>query len=192
MNSVKAFLVVLVSLVTACSNNDSVRYLDDHPEFSPIVKRDAKYEYQIVWSRSWRPTIYLKAYVEQDHWGKHRQAFVSYASSEGSVPRLATYKISTNEWQSIVKAVDESILWSYKSECDQLAYKTRSIFFDDDENDGCVEIIMTDGAAISIAISEPERQLGIYRACNDLGPCEPFGSIARAILKTIGREHEAS
>ncbi|MCG8610820.1 MAG: hypothetical protein MI864_09830, partial [Pseudomonadales bacterium] len=54
-----------------------------------------------------------------------------------------------------------------------------------------VEIFMTDGAKITIAISEPGRSKGILRACNDLSLCRPFGDIPFAILKAIGKESEA-
>lgn len=189
----KLFTFLLLSCILfGCANRDVVGYLDDHPDFSPIVKREAKYEYQIVWTRSWQPIIYLKAHIEQDKWGEKVQAFVSYGSSEENVPKLKTYEISMSQWSSIVEEIDESIIWSYDNKCDQLAYKKRSLHFYDEEKGGCAEIIMMDGATISIAVSEPERQLGIYRACNDIGPCEPFGSLARAILQTIGRASDAN
>jgi hypothetical protein len=188
---VKTMLIFLILALIGCSNTGVVGYIDDHPNFSPIVKRNNKFEYQIIWRRSWKPTIYLKAYIEQDIWGKQVQSYISYSSSETSVANLTSYKISTDEWQSIVKAVDESTIWTYDSKCDQLAYKERSIYFNDDTG-GCEEILMMDGASISVAISEPERDIGVYSVCNDLGPCEPFGFLARAILKTIGKENLAN
>jgi hypothetical protein len=197
---VTALLLSLIWVLVGCSNIDVkgysntgiTGYLHDHPSFSPIVKRNNKHEYQIVWSRSWQPIIYLRAHIEQDYIGRNAQAYVSYASSTDTVSNLTLYKISIDEWQSIVKAVDESIIWSYDNKCDQLAYKEIGIYGYDEETNECFGVIMMDGASISIAISEPEREIGIYSICSDSGPCDPFGHLPRAILKTIGREHEAN
>lgn len=179
-----------VGFIASCASVDVVGYLDDHPEFTPLLPRKGKTEYQVVWSSSWKPIVYLKAHLEQDEFAEYQRAFVSYSISKDTVSPLKQVEISMEEWVSIVEAVDRSPIWEYDSKCDELAYKERGIYFP--EGDGCAEIIMTDGATITISVSEQSRKIGLSRVCNDLGPCKPFGDIPLAILKTIGKENVAN
>ncbi|WP_444909608.1 hypothetical protein [Microbulbifer sp. TRSA005] len=182
----RVFLVLfLISFISSCAGRDVVGYLDDHPEFSPLVSRAGKTEYQIIWSRSWKPIIYLKAHLVQNAFGEYSKAFVSYAISEGSVSSLKQIEISMEEWAFIEATVENSPIWNYDSKCDQLSYSERATYLP--EGDGCTEIVMTDGAIITISISEPGRQIGLSTICHDLGPCKPFEDIPAAILKTIGK-----
>lgn len=183
--SCAAYILVVFALLTGCSSQSVVGYLDDHPEFSPVVSRRGKAEYQVIWSRSWNPIIYLKAHIEQDAFNKRRKAYISY-SIENSVKSLKKVEISIADWNSIVAAVNESVIWEYDSDCDEKAYRDRTLYYR--ENNQCEEMLLTDGATITIAVTEESRSKAVKRACTDLGPCKPFGNIPLAMLKAIGKE----
>ena len=188
-------LVVLGALlVSACSRLPTFTYLETHPDFPPIVPREGATEYQIVWSRSWRPIIYLRAYsleylYEEDDVRKY---YVEWAISDHFVDALNRVEISEKDWAKIVASFDKSKFWRYKSSCDELNYQTRDQHACENAKLGENEVIVTaDGATISIAASEENRSKGILVACPNLQLCEPFGELAIAILSVIGRESEA-
>lgn len=172
--------------LVGCVGIDVISYLNDHPEFSPIVPRGGKTEYQVVLSRSWRPMIYLKAFSVEDELGDYQKYFVSYAITEKRVPKLRRVEIPLEHWQSIEAAVDQSPIWNYDSMCDERSYKERRRFYR--KGGDCSEFMMLDGGEIMVAISEPDRQIGITSTCQDLDTCKPFGDIAAAILNAIGKE----
>ena len=182
-----AFMFILS--LSACNTVGIIGYLDDHPDFSPIVSREGKTEIQVSWYRSWKPMIYLKAHIEQDEYEEIKRAYVSYSITKSKITSLKKQEISIEAWESIIQAYNDSKIWSYESKCDELSYKNRSLYFEN--NGSCEEVIMMDGAKISIAISEPNRNIGILRVCNDLKLCEPLGSIPFVMLKAIGKEKTA-
>jgi hypothetical protein len=182
----RSTVIVALAALSGCTATPSSLFLQSHPDFSPLVPAEGRTEYQVSWYRSWKPTIQLVASRTRDNYGEFDRAFVAFTLSESSVGSLQRREISLSAWRRIEEAVAVANFWTYDSACDELAYKTRSLYATADG--GCEEYLMTDGSRISIAGSDGSRARGVTRSCPDLELCEPLGRIPRAILLAIDRE----
>lgn len=187
MKIYKSIAIVWLLLgVGGCQSTSTVGYLDDHPDFSPIVSRKGKTEYQVIWARSWKPVIYIKAYLESDEFEENKKAFVAYSFSEHHVKRLKNVEISLEKWNQIVGAIEKSSFWSYENRCGEQSYQKRIILLEN--GDGCEEIITLDGSLLTIAASENGRSKGVSFPLPGDNLSNQFIEIPKVLLRSIGKE----
>jgi hypothetical protein len=108
---------------------------------------------------------------------------VFYSISNNTVQPLVSRRISLRAWDFIELAVMSSGFWSNAHRCEEIAYREQSLYFPD--NGACTEILMTDGASLSMAGANPTDSKGILTVCFD-AVCSEYEQVAVTMLTAAG------
>ena len=159
-----------------------------HPSFPPITPIHNREEIQVTWVRSWRPTIYLRAEYDSHDYDRDKRIHLSYSIAGEYVSKPSRVRITESQWFEIADALQSLEFWSAGWECEELAYREQSLYVR--EKDKCEEIVMNDGAHISIAATNGKDSRGVQAICPDIELCEPLGVLPKVMLAIAGFEAE--
>ena len=176
-----------LALASGCSADRGL-HLTIHPAFPPIVPIQDREEIQVTWVRSWRPTIYLRAEFDSDDFDRDKRVRLSYSISNEFISKPRTISITEHEWHQITESLNSLGFWDSGWECEEIAYREQSLYIG--EMNECEEIVMTDGATMSIAATNGRTSKGVRAICPDLGMCEPLGNVPKTMLEIAGLDSE--
>ena len=188
MRQFRVLLALPLFLASACAGDLAYQDVYERSGFSPLVPRQGVEEYQIIWSRPWKPIIYIQAKVQAGHDGGNEGVFVRIARTQRGSPRFRQYQLSRADWRNVEEAIVESGFWTRELPCQEASYREQTLHVEV-EGDG-TRIAMLDGATLSMAASKAPRARGLTAVCPDLDQCPPFDVVIRAFFLAIGESFE--
>lgn len=182
----KCVFFLLLILISGCNRFQEISYTDDHPDFSPLLSRDGRFEYQFVLLQSNPDKLHhIKVFLVQDEFLEGKKAFIAYSDSTDRVKKLKTVQISLDEWEEIFSLINQKKPWLALDECNQKSYRHRSLFLK--KGHECIDVVSTGGTFLTIAASEPERAYGMMMFCGSDKTCNGLVEIPEMVLKIAKR-----